>query len=119
MSEIDTMSSTGPTAYTNSPPIALDSPLASLSPLEADYNGPTKEASNSKEDEVMAPPAENPAPAFEAGPRFWAIMVTLCIVGLLAAFENTVVATSLPFIVEELSLGENYIWITNAFFLIR
>ncbi|KAJ9613457.1 hypothetical protein H2200_003399 [Cladophialophora chaetospira] len=67
--------------------------------------------------ETADKPMENPGASFERSPRFWAIMATLCVVGLLAAFENTVVATSLPFIVEELSLGENYIWVTNVFFL--
>ncbi|KAL2431486.1 MFS-type transporter TwmF [Exophiala dermatitidis] len=56
-------------------------------------------------------------PSFQPDARFWAIMATLCVVGLLAAFENTVVAIALPIISEELSLGENYIWVTNIFFL--
>lgn len=54
---------------------------------------------------------------FERGPRFWAIIGTLCVIGLLSALENTVVTTSLPYIITELDLGENYIWVTNAFFL--
>ena len=53
------------------------------------------------------------------GFQFWAIIVALCIVGLLAALENTVVTTSLPTIVNDLSIGDNYIWITNIFFLTR
>ncbi|KAF2185493.1 MFS general substrate transporter [Zopfia rhizophila CBS 207.26] len=51
------------------------------------------------------------------GFTFWAIIVALCITSLLAAFENTVVATSLPTIVEKLQIGNNYVWITNVFFL--
>lgn len=53
------------------------------------------------------------------GFQFWAIIVALCIVGLLAALENTVVTTSLPTIVHDLNVGANYIWITNVFFLTR
>lgn len=53
------------------------------------------------------------------GLQFWAIIATLCVIGILSALENTVVTTSLPFIVEELHLGENYIWVTNVFFLTR
>lgn len=53
------------------------------------------------------------------GFRFWAIITTLCVIGILSALENTVVTTSLPFIVNELELGQNYIWVTNAFFLTR
>ena len=56
---------------------------------------------------------------FKPSPRFWAILSTLCVIGLLSALENTVVTTSLPFIVTELNLGENYIWVTNIFFLTR
>ncbi|KAF3003881.1 hypothetical protein E8E14_007868 [Neopestalotiopsis sp. 37M] len=56
-------------------------------------------------------------PMFERGPRFWAIIATLCVIGLLSALENTVVTTSLPYIITELNLGPNYIWVTNVFFL--
>ncbi|KAL4876599.1 major facilitator superfamily domain-containing protein [Aspergillus karnatakaensis] len=35
------------------------------------------------------------------------------------ALENTVVATSMPTIVRALDIGDNYVWITNAFFLTR
>ena len=56
-------------------------------------------------------------PAAKKGFQFWAIIATLCVVGILSALENTVVVTSLPFIVEELQLRSNYIWVTNAFFL--
>ncbi|KAI4111320.1 MAG: hypothetical protein LQ338_008362 [Usnochroma carphineum] len=41
--------------------------------------------------------------------RFWAIISSLCITGLLSALENTVVTTSLPTIVHDLNLCENYI----------
>lgn len=51
--------------------------------------------------------------------QFWGIMVALCITGMLGALENTVVTTSLPTIVEELSIGPDYIWVTNIFFLTR
>jgi len=55
----------------------------------------------------------------QRGIRFWTIIVTLCTVGLLGAFENTVVATSLSFITRDLDMGDNYVWVTNAFFLTR
>ncbi|KAK1767504.1 putative multidrug resistance protein fnx1 protein [Phialemonium atrogriseum] len=60
---------------------------------------------------------ESAAPKFNRSPRFWAIIATLCVIGILSSLENTVVTTSLPFIVTELNLGENYIWVTNVFFL--
>ncbi|MCJ1477281.1 hypothetical protein MMC13_005952 [Lambiella insularis] len=51
------------------------------------------------------------------GLSFWAIVSALCITSILTALENTVVTTSLPVIVQELSIGDNYVWITNVFFL--
>lgn len=53
------------------------------------------------------------------GFRFWTIIFALCVTGLLGALENTVVSTSMPTIVEDLNIGDNYIWITNSFFLTR
>lgn len=61
--------------------------------------------------------AGNGGDTFKTSPRFWAIMATLCVIGILSALENTVVTTSLPFIVTELDMGENYVWVTNVFFL--
>ncbi|KAI1381463.1 major facilitator superfamily domain-containing protein [Hypoxylon crocopeplum] len=54
---------------------------------------------------------------FQRGIRFWAIIIGLGVTNLLGALENTVVSTSAPVIVSDLQLGENYIWITNAFFV--
>lgn len=51
--------------------------------------------------------------------RFWAISPALCITSLLAAVEGTVTSTALPTIVYDLDVGENYVWIVNAFFLTR
>ncbi|GAP85066.2 putative major facilitator superfamily general substrate transporter [Rosellinia necatrix] len=56
-------------------------------------------------------------PRFNRDPRFWAIIATLCVIGILSALENTVVTTTLPHIVTQLQLGDNYIWVTNVFFL--
>lgn len=76
---------------------------------------PTAEAPGSSSSKQEKDSVQNPKRGFQ----FWAIIVALCIVGLLAALENTVVTTSLPTIVNDLSIGENYIWITNIFFLTR
>ncbi|KAL1891208.1 hypothetical protein Sste5346_007842 [Sporothrix stenoceras] len=62
-------------------------------------------------------PPKSSGPTYERGPRFWAIIATLCVIGLLSSLENTVVTTSLPAIAATLDLGENYIWVTNVFFL--
>ncbi|KAJ6020770.1 Major facilitator superfamily domain general substrate transporter [Penicillium herquei] len=63
-------------------------------------------------DEAIAKP-----PPMKRGFKFWTIIFALCITGLLGALENTVVSTSMPTIVEDLGIGDNYIWITDAFFL--
>jgi hypothetical protein len=51
--------------------------------------------------------------------RFWGIMVALCIASLLGGLETTIVTTSLPTIVYELDIGDDYVWITNSLFLTR
>lgn len=51
--------------------------------------------------------------------RFWAIIVSLCFISLLASAENTVIVTSLPTIVERLNMGHEYVWVGNIFFLTR
>ncbi|KAF7525756.1 hypothetical protein G7054_g10976 [Neopestalotiopsis clavispora] len=51
------------------------------------------------------------------GFRFWAVIAGLCIANFQASLENSVVVTSGPKIVEDLQMGEEYIWITNAFFV--
>ncbi|PWY82164.1 DNA repair protein RAD50 [Aspergillus heteromorphus CBS 117.55] len=60
---------------------------------------------------------KKPGPSFERGFRFWIIIATLCVIGILSSLENTVVTTSLAFIVTDLNMGGNYIWVTNVFFL--
>jgi hypothetical protein len=53
----------------------------------------------------------------DRGWRFWAIIAGLSATGLLSAVEATVVSTSLPTIVHDLDVGNNYAWIVNAYFL--
>jgi hypothetical protein len=65
------------------------------------------------------PDANRVEPKPRRGLRFWGVICALCMTSTLAALENTVVATSLPIIVESLDVGHNYIWINNAFFLTR
>jgi len=56
---------------------------------------------------------------FERGWRFWVIIIGLAVSTLLASLEHTVVTTAAPYILEDLNLKENFIWITNAFFVCR
>jgi hypothetical protein len=52
------------------------------------------------------------------GPRFWAILFVLALISLLTSLEATVTSTVLPSIVADLDGGEDYIWISNAYFLV-
>ncbi|KAK4450286.1 major facilitator superfamily domain-containing protein [Podospora aff. communis PSN243] len=54
---------------------------------------------------------------FERGFRFWTIIIGLGITTLLASLEHTVVTTAAPYILQDLDMKENFIWITNAFFV--
>ena len=56
---------------------------------------------------------------FQRGVRFWAVIIGLGITTLLAALEHTVVTTSAPMILTDLQLRENFVWVTNAFFICR
>jgi MFS family permease len=46
-------------------------------------------------------------------------MVALCVATLLGGLETTIVTTSLPTIVHDLEIGDDYVWITNVLFLTR
>ncbi|KAK4206679.1 DNA repair protein RAD50 [Rhypophila decipiens] len=54
---------------------------------------------------------------FHPGIRLWTIIIGLGVTILLTALENTIVTVAMPSIISELNMGENYIWITNAFFV--
>ena len=66
------------------------------------------------------PDVESPEASFQAVQRsfsFWAIIVGLGITLLLSALENTVLTTAAPVVLAEIPLNDNWIWLTNAFFL--
>lgn len=54
---------------------------------------------------------------FKRGPRFWAILFVLALVSLLTSLEATVTSTVLPSVVADLGGGDDYIWISNTYFL--
>lgn len=60
---------------------------------------------------------EKGSPRFEKGPRFWAILFVLALASLLTSLEATVTSTVMPSIVADLGGGDNYIWISNSYFL--
>jgi hypothetical protein len=56
---------------------------------------------------------------FERGFRFWVIVIGLAVTSVLSALEHTVVTTSAPAILSDLDLRQDYVWITNSFFICR
>ena len=82
------------------PPIALDARVSSAQGREA----------TNDEQEVEAP-------QFKTGFRFWAVMAGLGVASLMASLENSVVVTAGPAIVADLNMGDEYVWISNAFFI--
>ncbi|RYP65609.1 hypothetical protein DL771_008217 [Monosporascus sp. 5C6A] len=49
--------------------------------------------------------------------RFWIILLSLGLTGLLTALEATITSTALPSIVADLGGGDLYIWALNGYFL--
>ncbi|KAB5576168.1 major facilitator superfamily protein [Coniochaeta sp. 2T2.1] len=73
----------------------------------------SKEASADAHDATT----EKSPPHFKKGPRFFIILFVLALTSLLTSLEATVTSTALPSIVADLGGGDNYIWISNAYFL--
>ncbi len=72
----------------------------------------------SPECSVLSPPPPAPTP-WKPTFRVYAIVVGLGVANLLAALENTVLTIAAPVILADLELGDNFVWIINAFFLCR
>jgi MFS family permease len=49
--------------------------------------------------------------------RFWAIIIGLGITLWLAALENSVLTTAAPIILADIPMRDDWVWLTNAFFL--
>lgn len=64
------------------------------------------------------PKSVEPAP-WKPSFQVYAIVIGLGITNLLAALENTVLTIAAPVVLTDLKLGDNFIWVTNAFFLSR
>ncbi|KAK2794963.1 hypothetical protein FQN52_006842 [Onygenales sp. PD_12] len=60
---------------------------------------------------------EKRPPKFEKGLRFWAIIVVLSLISLLTSLEATITSTVMPALVADLDGGENFIWVSNTYFL--
>lgn len=100
-----------------------DAPKAELQVIVGHRQTPTSNISGNNNDYNNANDRheayfKNESPAkFERGIRFWCIIAGLCVTSLQSSFENSVVVMAGPAIVNDLAMGEEYIWITNAFFL--
>ena len=49
--------------------------------------------------------------------RFWAIILSLAVTGLLTALEATITSTALPTIIDSLGGASLYVWVINLYFL--
>jgi hypothetical protein len=49
--------------------------------------------------------------------RFWLILVSLAISCLVCGLENSIIVIPLPFIIQDLDAGANYVWVANIHFL--
>lgn len=58
-----------------------------------------------------------PKSTFKPDLRFWLVFAALSVTSLLAALEEIFKSTALPTIVADLRVGDNYPWVSNAYFL--
>lgn len=113
-----------PTTQPTNKPFEVDSPLG------PDGVHPTKvePAPSAKLEEVVEgnelPTNDDEAQdqgggqdASDRGPRFWLIMAGLIMAALISALDGSVVSTALPSIVHEFSLGPDYVWVIDIYFL--
>jgi hypothetical protein len=68
-------------------------------------------------DNEKTTPKSDPPQSTKKDFRFWAILVVLALASLLTSLEATITSTVLPMITTDLSAGDSYIWIANAYFL--
>lgn len=52
-------------------------------------------------------------------PSFWLAFLGLCCTGLVSALDGSIVAIALPSIISELHGGDEYVWVSNVYFLTR
>ena len=77
----------------------------------------TQQRKNIPETDVALQLADASFQAVQRTLSFWAIIVGLGITLLLAALENTVLTTASPAILAAIPLEDDWVWLTNAFFL--
>lgn len=73
-----------------------------------------------KENEGISKPiAEERVDPPRKGWRFWAIFPPLCLSQLLIALETSIPTASLPKISSDLDVGDDWVWIVNAYLLTK
>ena len=77
----------------------------------------TREPENTSQNNLSLELFEANFQAVQRSFSFWAIIVGLGVTLLLAALENTVLTTAAPVILADIPLHDDWIWLTNAFFL--
>ncbi|KAI1661699.1 major facilitator superfamily domain-containing protein [Daldinia decipiens] len=96
------------TEATNAPAVAE---------MAGEKSPPRAESQNSTPQLTETEAQESSPPVFKPSFRVYAIIAGLGITNLLAALENTVVSIAAPVLLTDLKLGDNFIWVINAFFL--
>lgn len=94
-----------------------DSHHDDLQVIEAHHSTPPPPCAESNKERILSDALPAKSPDFQRGIRFWCIIAGLSVTSLQSSLENSVVVTAGPAIVNDLAMGEEYIWITNAFFL--
>ncbi|KAL3425960.1 multidrug resistance protein fnx1 [Phlyctema vagabunda] len=74
-------------------------------------DGDANSAPTTPETQEEAPKSASP------GWKFWVIFLALCVSGLLTALDSTIVTIALLTIVDDLNIGDDYVWIVNVYFL--
>lgn len=49
--------------------------------------------------------------------RFWVVFLSCCFLALLVSLDGTVVVIALPRIVDDLQLGDGYVWVANSYWV--
>jgi MFS family permease len=98
----------------------LEPPALAHTTTQGPSSGLSRTATRSKvstnEDAASAVVATQDKPTMRTW-RFWAIIASLMITGLMSALEGTIITSALPTITEALGGGNAYIWVPNAFLL--
>ncbi|KAI3585680.1 major facilitator superfamily domain-containing protein [Fusarium oxysporum f. sp. albedinis] len=77
-------------------------------------SGASNESKNeAAEDNTPNSNDEEGVAEFKPSFRFWIILANLSLLIFLATLENTIIGTALPFIVEDLKIGSNYVWVAH------